>query len=87
MMAAKETEMRDKRRNDPAGLETPALPGFALITGGGRGIGASIARALAAGGLHGEQQPDVVGTFYALVIALLDTDALDLAARFIEPAD
>ena len=45
-----------------------------------------IERALAAGGLHGEQQPDVVGTFYALVIGLLDTDAIDLAARFIELA-
>lgn len=45
-----------------------------------------IERALAAGGLHGEQQPDVVGIFYALVIGLLDTDALDLAARFIERA-
>jgi DNA-binding CsgD family transcriptional regulator/Tfp pilus assembly protein PilF len=45
-----------------------------------------IERALAAGGLRGEQQPDVVGIFYALVIGLLDTDALDLAARFIEQA-
>ena len=45
-----------------------------------------IEHALAAGGLHGEQQPDVVGTFYALVVGLLDTDALDLAARFIEQA-
>ena len=45
-----------------------------------------IERALAAGGLYGEQQPDVVGPFYALVIGLLDTDALDLAARFLEQA-
>jgi DNA-binding NarL/FixJ family response regulator len=45
-----------------------------------------IERALAAGGLYGEQQPDVVGPFYALVIGLLDTGALDLAGRFLEQA-
>jgi DNA-binding CsgD family transcriptional regulator len=45
-----------------------------------------IERALAAGGLHGEQRPDVVGSFYALIIGLLDTDAPDLATRFIEQA-
>src|SRR6185436_12914592 len=45
-----------------------------------------IERALTAGGLYGEEQPDVVGPFYALVIGLLDTDALDLAGRFIEQA-
>ena len=45
-----------------------------------------IEHALAAGGLQSEQRPDVVGTFYALVIGLLETDALDLAARSIEQA-
>lgn len=45
-----------------------------------------IERALAAGGFHGEQQPDVVGIFYALVLGLLETDAVDVAARFIEQA-
>lgn len=40
---------------------------------------------LAGGGLP-RQQPDVVGPFYALVIGLLATDALDLACRCIEQA-
>jgi DNA-binding CsgD family transcriptional regulator len=42
--------------------------------------------ALAAGGFSDPQQPDVVGPFYALVIGLLGTDALDLAARHLEHA-
>jgi len=45
-----------------------------------------IERGLAIGGLIGEQQPDVVGPFYALTIGLLGTDALDLAGRYIELA-
>ena len=45
-----------------------------------------IESALAAGGWLGEQQPDVVGPFYALVISLLATDALDLGARYLEEA-
>ncbi len=44
-----------------------------------------IEHALAGGGLFG-QQPDVVGPFYALVIGLLATDALDLALSCIERA-
>jgi ATP/maltotriose-dependent transcriptional regulator MalT len=42
--------------------------------------------ALTAGGLFGERQPDVVGPFYALVIGLLATDALDLGIRSLEHA-
>jgi DNA-binding CsgD family transcriptional regulator len=45
-----------------------------------------IERALAAGGLLQQGQPDVVGTFYMLVIGLLHTDALDLAVRSLEEA-
>jgi DNA-binding CsgD family transcriptional regulator len=45
-----------------------------------------IERGLAVGGLIGEQQPDVVGPFYALTIGLLGTDALDLAGRQIDLA-
>jgi len=45
-----------------------------------------IERALAAGGFSDPQQPDVVGPFYALVIGLLGTDALDLAAWHLEQA-
>jgi len=44
-----------------------------------------IERALAAGGLL-DQQPDVVGPFYALMIGLLATDALDLARSCLEQA-
>lgn len=44
-----------------------------------------IERALAGGGLF-NQQLDVVGPFYALVIALLPTDALDLARGCLEQA-
>jgi DNA-binding CsgD family transcriptional regulator len=33
-----------------------------------------------------EQQPDVVGSFYALIISLLSTDALDLGMRYVEQA-
>jgi len=42
--------------------------------------------ALAAGGLFGERQPDVVGPFYALVVGLLATDALELAVTHLERA-
>ncbi len=48
--------MRDRRRksvppgSEPPAPETPALSRLALITGGGRGIGASIARELAGAG-------------------------------------
>jgi DNA-binding CsgD family transcriptional regulator len=42
--------------------------------------------ALAARGWTGTHQPDVVGPFYALVIGLLPTDALDLGARYLEEA-
>lgn len=45
-----------------------------------------IERGLAIGGLIGEQQPDVVGPFYALTIGLLGTDALELAGRQLELA-
>lgn len=41
--------------------------------------------ALAAGGLL-DQQPDVVGPFYALIIGLLATDALDLGRSYLEQA-
>jgi DNA-binding NarL/FixJ family response regulator/tetratricopeptide (TPR) repeat protein len=44
-----------------------------------------IERGLAGVGLFG-QQPDVVGPFYALVIALLGTDALELAHTTLEQA-
>jgi DNA-binding CsgD family transcriptional regulator len=47
---------------------------------------AHIERALAGGSLLREQDLDVVGPFYALLIALLDTDALDLADRCLEQA-
>ena len=42
--------------------------------------------ALAAGDLIGEKQPDVVGPFYALVIGLLATDALELGIRTLDHA-
>jgi DNA-binding CsgD family transcriptional regulator len=42
--------------------------------------------ALAAGGWFDERQPDVIGPFYALVIGLLATDAVDLAVRHLEHA-
>jgi DNA-binding CsgD family transcriptional regulator len=42
--------------------------------------------ALAAGGLFGERQPDVVGPFYALVVGLLATDALEFALLHLERA-
>jgi hypothetical protein len=42
--------------------------------------------ALPGGSLVGEQEPDVIGPFYALVIGLLDTDAFDLADRCLEHA-
>jgi hypothetical protein len=45
-----------------------------------------IARALEDGGWFSERQPDVVGPFYALVIGLLPTDALDVAQRHLERA-
>ena len=45
-----------------------------------------IERALADGRLLREQDYDVVGPFYALVIGLLDTDALDLADRCLDEA-
>lgn len=45
-----------------------------------------IERALDEGGWFGERQPDVVGPFYALVIGLLSTDALDLGRRYLERA-
>ncbi|MEX2123057.1 MAG: AAA family ATPase [Woeseia sp.] len=45
-----------------------------------------IERALSDGRLLGEQNVDVVGPFYALVKALLDTDALEVAERWLEHA-
>ena len=45
-----------------------------------------IERALAEGRLLREQDYDVVGPFYALLIGLLDTDALDLADRCLDEA-
>ena len=45
-----------------------------------------IERALAGGRLLGEQDFDVVGPFYALVLGLLATDALDLAESSLEQA-
>lgn len=47
---------------------------------------AHIERGLAEGRLLTEQELDVVGPFYALLIGLLDTDALDLADRSVEEA-
>jgi DNA-binding CsgD family transcriptional regulator len=47
---------------------------------------AHIERALASSGLFSGEQPDVVGPFYALVIGLLDTDAPELAARYLDQA-
>ncbi len=41
---------------------------------------------LARGGLVSQQQPDVVGPFYALMIGLLATDALELGHRWLERA-
>ena len=51
-----------------------------------RAAAETIDRALADGRLLGERNVDVVGPFYALVKALLDTDALDVADRWIEHA-
>lgn len=45
-----------------------------------------IERALDEGGWFGERQPDVIGPFYALMISLLSTDALDLGRRYLERA-
>jgi len=45
-----------------------------------------IEHALEEGGWFAERQPDVVGPFYALVIGLLSTDALDLGRRYLERA-
>jgi DNA-binding CsgD family transcriptional regulator len=45
-----------------------------------------IERALTEGGWFSERQPDVIGPFYALVISLLATDALDLGRRYLERA-
>ncbi|MGH8194230.1 MAG: ATP-binding protein [Woeseiaceae bacterium] len=45
-----------------------------------------IQRALDGGRLLGEQNMDVVGPFYALVIGLLSTDALDVAEQWLEQA-
>ncbi|MET0553377.1 MAG: LuxR C-terminal-related transcriptional regulator, partial [Vicinamibacteria bacterium] len=47
---------------------------------------AHIERALAGGRLLGEQEVDVAGPFYVLMVGLLATDALDLAAACLEQA-
>ena len=47
---------------------------------------AYIEHALLGGRLLSEQEPDVVGTFYTLVLGLLATDALDLAHSCLEQA-
>jgi DNA-binding CsgD family transcriptional regulator len=47
---------------------------------------AHIERGLAGGRLLEEQEPDVVGPFYALLLGLLATDALDLADASLEQA-
>ena len=51
-----------------------------------REAAAHIERALAGGRLLGEQEVDVAGPFYLLVVGLLATDALDLADACLEQA-
>jgi DNA-binding CsgD family transcriptional regulator len=85
-----------RRLEQLAGLEG-ATPGERLVLAGlayerARAAGtageaaALIERALASGRLLREQEPDVVGTFYLLMVGLRATDALELAEASLDQA-